>query len=214
MSSFNPFNLTAIRSESCVNDCCSTRLAQGQGQGQGQQTQTQTQPQTQTHTQSAGSGPTTSREMKKENKNHQQSGEECSICMEELDNGKNIAKTNCGHSFCLSCLVRALKNNNTCPMCRANIEEEKPQNTTAIRLDDCVDLIKEEMDMFPYRDHLDAITMFDNPTSSLKSMLRVFGLGLAKSIIDFQNQELAYENIYEEDDDDEEAEDEEDQYQE
>lgn len=199
MSSFNPFNLTAIRSESCVNDCCSTRLVQGQGQSQ----------QTQTHTQAAGSGHT-SREMKKENKHHQQSGEECSICMEELDNGKNIAKTNCGHSFCLSCLVRALKNNNTCPICRANIEEEKPQNTTAIRLDDCVELIKEEMDMFPYRDHLDAITMFDNPTSSLKSMLRVFGLGLAKSIINFQNQELEDVNIYEEEEDDEEAEDEED----
>lgn len=199
MSSFNPFNLTAIRSESCVNDCCSTQLVQGQGQSQ----------QTQTHTQAAGSGHT-SREMKKENKHHQQSGEECSICMEELDNGKNIAKTNCGHSFCLSCLVRALKNNNTCPICRANIEEEKPQNTTAIRLDDCVELIKEEMDMFPYRDHLDAITMFDNPTSSLKSMLRVFGLGLAKSIINFQNQELEDVNIYEEEEDDEEAEDEED----
>jgi hypothetical protein len=171
-------------------------------------------PSAQTQTQSAGSGPTTSREMKKENKHQQQSGEECSICMEELDNGKNIAKTNCGHSFCLSCLVRALKNNNTCPMCRANIEEEKPKNTTAIRLDDCVELIKEEMDMFPYRDHLDAITMFDNPTSSLKSMLRVFGLGLAKSIINFQNQELEDEDIYEEEEDDEEAEDEEVQYQE
>jgi len=68
--------------------------------------------------------------------------------------------------------------------------------------------------MFPYRDHLDAITMFDNPTSSLKSMLRVFGVGLAKSIINFQNQELEDENIYEEEEDDEEAEDEEDQYQE
>ena len=189
MSSFNPFNLTAMRSDSCVNECCSTRLAQGQSQ--------------QTQTQAAGSGHT-SREMKKENKYPQQSGEECSICMEELDNGKNIAKTNCGHSFCLSCLVRALKNNNTCPMCRANIEEEKPKNTTAIRLDDCVELIKEEMDMFPYRDHLDSITMFDNPTSSLKSMLRVFGLGLAKSIINFQNQELEDEDIYEEEDDDEE----------
>ena len=210
MSSFNPFNLTAIRSESCVNDGCSTRLAQTQTQAQ---TQAQAQTQTQTQTQAAGSGHT-SREMKKENKHHQQSGEECSICMEELDNGKNIAKTNCGHSFCLSCLVRALKNNNTCPMCRANIEEEKPKNTTAIRLDDCVELIKDEMDMFPYRDHLDAITMFDNPTSSLKSMLRVFGVGLAKSIINFQNQELEDEDIYEEEEDDEEAEDEEDQYQE
>jgi hypothetical protein len=194
MSSFNPFNITSMRSELCVNDC-SGRLSQGQAQAAG----------------SGATSGTTIREVKKEHKHQhqQQSGEECSICMEELDNGKNIAKTNCGHSFCLSCLVRALKNNNTCPMCRANIEEEKPKNTTAIGLDDCVELIKEEMDMFPYKDHLDAITMFDNPTSSLKSMLRVFGVGLAKSIINFQNQELENENIYEEEEDDEEAEDEE-----
>ena len=62
------------------------------------------------------------------------------------------------------------------------------------------------MDTFPYREHLEAITMFDNPVSSLKSMLRVFGLGLSKSIIAFQTEELE-EEIY----DDEEEEDEEDE---
>jgi len=110
--------------------------------------------------------------------------------MEELDNSKNFAKTNCGHSFCLTCLVRSLKNNNTCPLCRTNIEEEKPVNPpNRVLLNDCVELIKDELDMFPYRDHVDAITMFDNPISSLKNTLRVFSLGLSKSIIDFQNQE-------------------------
>ena len=138
--------------------------------------------------------------------------DECAICMEELDNGKNFAKTSCGHSFCLSCLVRALKNNNTCPICRANIEEDKPQNPNIINLEECVELIKDEMDMFPYREHLDAITMFDNPVSSLKSMLRVFGLGLSKSIIAFQTEELE-EDIYddEEEEDEEEEEEEEDE---
>lgn len=139
-----------------------------------------------------------------------QGQEECSICMEELNTKKNIAKTNCGHSFCLSCLVKALKNNNTCPMCRANIEEEKPKPTTPITLDDCVDLIKEELDMFPYRDHLDAIVMFDNPMSSLKNTLRVFSIGLSKSILDLQNQDrnedddVEYEEIEEDEEEDEE----------
>jgi hypothetical protein len=132
--------------------------------------------------------------------------DECAICMEELDNGKNFAKTNCGHSFCLSCLVRALKNNNTCPICRANIEEDRPQNPNIIKLDECVELIKDEMDMFPYREHLDSIMMFDNPVSSLKSMLRVFGLGLSKSIIVYQNEEEEEE----ESEDEEEREDSED----
>jgi hypothetical protein len=87
-------------------------------------------------------------------------------------------------------------------MCRTNIEEKKPENTNVITLEDCVDLIKEEMEIFPYREHLDAITMFDNPVSTLKSMLRVFGLGLSKSIIAYQTEEME-EEIY----DDEEEED-------
>ena len=144
---------------------------------------------------------------------HTEHADECAICMEELDSVKNFAKTNCGHSFCLSCLVKSLKNNNTCPMCRTNIEENKPQNPNIIKLDECVELIKEEMDMFPYREHLEAITMFDNPVSSLKSMLRVFGLGLSKSIIAFQTEELE-EDIYDdevEEDEEEEEEEEEDE---
>ena len=146
------------------------------------------------------------------NPSHPEHADECAICMEELDNVKNFAKTNCGHSFCLSCLVKALKNNNTCPMCRTNIEEEKPQNPNIIKLDECVELIKDEMDMFPYREHLDAITMFDNPVSSLKSMLRVFGLGLSKSIIAYQNEEIE-EDIYDdEDEEDDEEDNEEDEY--
>ena len=138
--------------------------------------------------------------------------DECAICMEELDNGKNFAKTNCGHSFCLSCLVRALKNNNTCPICRTNIEEEKPQNPNIINLEECVELIKDEMDTFPYREHLEAITMFDNPVSSLKSMLRVFGLGLSKSIIAFQTEELEEEIYDDEEEEDDEEDNEEDEY--
>ena len=94
-------------------------------------------------------------------------------------------------------------------MCRTNIEENKPQNPNIIKLDECVELIKEEMDMFPYREHLDAITMFDNPVSSLKSMLRVFGLGLSKSIIAFQTEELE-EEIYD-DEEEEDAEEEEEE---
>ena len=136
-----------------------------------------------------------------------QHADECAICMEELDSVKNFAKTSCGHSFCLSCLVKSLKNNNTCPMCRTNIEEKKPENPNVITLEDCVDLIKEEMEMFPYMEHLDAITMFDNPVSSLKSMLRVFGLGLSKNIIAFQTEELE-EEIYD-DEEEEDAEEEE-----
>ena len=126
---------------------------------------------------------------------------ECAICMDELNASKNFAKTNCEHSFCLTCLVKALKNNNTCPMCRTNIEDEKPSKTKALNLEDGVDMIKEEMDMFNIQEHVEAITMFDTPGSSLKNTLRLFGLGLVKSIIGFQNEEEG-EGFWDDEDDD------------
>ena len=48
---------------------------------------------------------------------------ECPICMNELlkdssNNYINFAVTNCGHKFCLSCIIRYGKRHNICPLCR------------------------------------------------------------------------------------------------
>jgi len=127
--------------------------------------------------------------------------ETCAICMEDIDakTGKNIAKTNCGHTFCLTCLVRALKDNNTCPMCRANIEEEKPKNVNPITFEDCVRLIKDEINCQSFQEHADVITMFGNPVSSLKHFTRMFSIGLVKSILQLQEEGDDYEYVYNED---------------
>lgn len=42
---------------------------------------------------------------------------ECSICYEIMGE-KNCCITECGHKFCLKCLLVAMDRNNTCPMCR------------------------------------------------------------------------------------------------
>jgi len=121
--------------------------------------------------------------------------EKCAICMDTLSNEKNFAKTNCQHSFCLSCLVKALKVNNQCPLCRSNIEDDKPKNEKALTFEELVDVSKEEIDMFPWKDHLDAILHFDTPQTTLKNMLRVFSIGLARSILVHQEGD---EDDYEE----------------
>lgn len=114
---------------------------------------------------------------------------DCAICMEKLDASKNFARTNCKHSFCLTCLMRALKDNNTCPLCRANIEEDKPEKGKQLEFEEAIEIAKEEIDMFAWKDHLDAIMHFDTPQSSLKNMLKVFSVGLVRSIIAFQNED-------------------------
>ena len=71
----------------------------------------------------------------------------CSICLEEQENGQknNIATTPCGHTFCLSCLISHLKYNNSCPLCRAPIEENTKKIVTPISYDDGVMLLNHEL---------------------------------------------------------------------
>ena len=141
------------------------------------------------------------KEHEKENKKEHEK-DECAICMDNLNPGKNFAKTNCGHSFCLTCLVQALKQKNTCPLCRAKIEEENPQKNkvSILTLEEGIDLVSEELDIFAYDDYLDAIRLFDNPGATIKSMLRVFSIGLIKSVISHQEEEDDEEASYDDED--------------
>ena len=42
----------------------------------------------------------------------------CCICMEDVDTKNNRVTTECGHTFCSSCLFRHLEENHQCPLCR------------------------------------------------------------------------------------------------
>ena len=46
--------------------------------------------------------------------------EDCVICMEPLGK-KNVCVTECGHSFCTSCLLRSAQSNTDCPLCRTEL---------------------------------------------------------------------------------------------
>ena len=71
----------------------------------------------------------------------------CAICLEqqEHDQTKNLATTPCGHLFCLTCLLSHLKYNNSCPLCRAPIEENAKKIVTPISYDDGVMLLNHEL---------------------------------------------------------------------
>ena len=81
---------------------------------------------------------------KKEEKEEQNS---CAICLEqqEREQTKNLATTPCGHTFCLTCLLSHLKHNNTCPLCRAPIEENSKKPAAPITYDDGVSLLNYEL---------------------------------------------------------------------
>ena len=71
----------------------------------------------------------------------------CAICLEqqEREQTKNLATTPCGHTFCLTCLLSHLKHNNSCPLCRAPIEENAKKTTAPITYDEGVMLLNYEL---------------------------------------------------------------------
>ncbi len=51
-------------------------------------------------------------------------GKECVICYESLNIAKNFCVTECGHEFCLSCMMKHTQRNNGCPMCREELIDD------------------------------------------------------------------------------------------
>ena len=87
-------------------------------------------------------------EQKEENKQEEQKEKNsCAICLEqqEYEQTKNLATTPCGHTFCLTCLLSHLKHNNSCPLCRAPIEENTKKPAAPITYDDGVMLLNYEL---------------------------------------------------------------------
>mgnify|MGYP003644224140 CR=1 FL=1 len=51
---------------------------------------------------------------------------ECPICFNEIRQNSGFVYTDCNHSFCFNCFMKWNVENNTCPLCRKKISEEKP----------------------------------------------------------------------------------------
>ena len=45
-------------------------------------------------------------------------GDQCSICMEDIEVGRKMMRLNCYHVFCQICIEGWFVDHNTCPNCR------------------------------------------------------------------------------------------------
>ena len=69
--------------------------------------------------------------------NSSEAAVECGICYDELNSSKNNCSTTCGHTFCMSCFIKATKQNNCCPLCRNELyPEEKNEDEDEDEEDD------------------------------------------------------------------------------
>ncbi len=144
-------------------------------------------------------------EIPKKNTEKKHEEENCPICLEKINEKSNFVRTKCGHSFCFDCLNSSLKTNNTCPLCREDIETEKRENLKKIDMEQGLEVLKIELDEFGLSDHVDTAIDF-MPTSGnnqksflareMRSMMRLYSRKLLTAFIEYQNGE--YEIIDEE----------------
>ena len=82
----------------------------------------------------------------------------CAICLECIDSGsssssgsgsdhqkKNVATTECGHTFCLSCLLKNLHTSNLCPLCRAPVEQNVKRVLKPLSYSEGIGLLDREL---------------------------------------------------------------------
>lgn len=73
----------------------------------------------------------------------------CPICLEhfhlEWTPQKNVATTDCGHTFCLSCLLTNLHTSNLCPLCRAPIEKDVKHVLKPLSYSEGIGLLNHEL---------------------------------------------------------------------
>ena len=131
--------------------------------------------------------------------------EACPICMDAIGN-TNCAKTSCGHSFCLSCIIECLNTNHVCPLCRKDIMEKKERSGKKLKMDSAVQIIEEEMEIFGLHQQLAMARQFG--IRALKTVVQSFALSTAHSIAIMQDEtdvDGSWEEIEEEDEDDSDA---------
>jgi Ring finger domain len=71
---------------------------------------------------------------------------ECCICYEMINKNKNNCVTECGHSFCLKCLVTSFAHgNNACPYCRM-VVIDMPQEEDNVYEEDEISEYEEDIE--------------------------------------------------------------------
>lgn len=109
--------------------------------------------------------------------------EVCAVCL-EVPGIKNISITACGHTFCTSCLLSSLRQKNTCPTCRAELEPERAC-IQPVSVATATELIREEERMFDMKRRLQMIHSFsgmNGRAAMIRSLCREIAFNTAHSI--------------------------------
>lgn len=131
----------------------------------------------------------------------------CAVCL-HVPGTINVAITACGHKYCMSCLLKSLKTNNTCPMCRAEIEPAR-QTIEPVSVSIATELIREEERNINMTNRLGLINSFSGTNgraTMIFSLCRELAFATAHRIAQWQNKstdtyDISWHNFDPSDDD-------------
>jgi hypothetical protein len=153
-------------------------------------------------------------------------GKQCTICLSDKDcttthSSKNTTVTECGHTFCTTCLLKHLTIRNTCPNCRAEIEPARTPTLEPLTATIVSSIIQEEETSIDVARRIAVIGAFpasEARTGMILSLIREVAFGTGHSLAAWQGtDETTYHSSWnefeytqqpdDEDDDDDEDED-------
>ena len=125
---------------------------------------------------------------------------DCSICYEEVGE-KNCCITECGHHFCLKCILTSTQYNDTCPMCRTKLLDTPVEDEGDAREEgeiveyeeeDEEDDYSEEEDEEPYSDGAKVEEIVERFQSKGVTMLDLVSMLLNR----YSKDDVRYTNNY------------------
>jgi phosphopantothenoylcysteine synthetase/decarboxylase len=135
----------------------------------------------------------------------------CTICLGVIGD-VNKATTECGHNFCLSCLLESLDKKNICPLCRKTLEPKRPERYKKITIESTNKYIEEIVNSYDISLVLYLLKNTQrNSYMNLVVHLRTIMIDLIRKLIVFQYTSASSDDDDDDDDDDDEEEDEEDE---
>lgn len=113
----------------------------------------------------------------------------CSICLDYLDRDYDIVTTKCKHTFCFSCLLKHMRVDNKCPLCRCLLGKRNIQQYNLLTIEYAISEIDDIIYNTDMDNYKDSVLNFSNPLGIIKCMTKVFMLGISKRLIDYQINE-------------------------
>ena len=103
----------------------------------------------------------------------------CPICLEMIAD-KNCCITECGHHFCLHCLVTHCNKNGNCPLCGMQLfnQPNTSDNVGGINVDSIMDIIYSEEDISKIRYRLEQIIPNIEERKKVSQIMREFALSV------------------------------------